>query len=175
MSTSLNPTSWTSFCRLLGLNQKMLKSDLLDIIFPTSGAKARKCQIELPGPYFVDFWGQGQKMLKSDLLDIVLSTYGAKARKNLNQISWTSFCRFPRSRPENVFFGSVGHHQSSNLRVQKADSLPPLLVLLGGNPNTCSSRFRPADKQGSMRHIRHQRRELNLCMKLPNEHKRETC
>ena len=117
----LNWMSWDPFCRLLDpmpenakigppgtyfadfwtQGQKILKSDLLGPILPTSGPKARKylnriswdpfcrlldprlenAEIGFPGIYFVDFWSQGQKMLKSDLLGPILSTSGPKARK----------------------------------------------------------------------------------------------
>ena len=82
--------------------QKIIKSNLLGMVLPISGAKARKSsnqrpgtgflyfwshipesrQIEPPGIGVVDFWSQGQKVIKSSLVGLVLSTPGAKARKS---------------------------------------------------------------------------------------------
>ena len=79
----------------------MLKSQFLDSIVSTSGAKARKCfESELLGLIlstsgakginveigtlcisFVDFWSQVWKMLKSEVLGPTLSTSGGKAGK----------------------------------------------------------------------------------------------
>ena len=70
-----------------------IKSNLLELILSTSGAKAGKSsnraswdyfcrlleprpeshQIERPGTGFVDFWRQDQKVIKSSLLGLVLS------------------------------------------------------------------------------------------------------
>ena len=128
-----NRSSWNPFCRFLGPMpenvqngtpgahfvdfraqcQKMLKSELLELILPTSGPNARKCsnrkswkvfcrllgptpenaQIGTPGPHFVDFWAQCQKMLKSVLLEPILSTSRANARNCSNRSSWNPFCR----------------------------------------------------------------------------------
>ena len=49
-----NPVSWVSFCRLLAP-----KTESLGVILSTSGADARKFQIESPGYRFVDYWNQG--------------------------------------------------------------------------------------------------------------------
>ena len=117
----LNWMSWDPFCRLLDpmpenakigppgtyfadfwtQGQKILKSDFLGPILPTSGPRAGKClnqtslnhfcrlldprpenaKIGFPGTHFADFWTQGQKMLESDLLRSILSASGPKARK----------------------------------------------------------------------------------------------
>ena len=124
----LNWTSWGPFCRLLDpmpenakigppgtyfadfwtQGQKILKSDLLGPILPTSGPKARKClnrtsldlfcrlrdprqendKIGLPGTHFADFWTQ--------------------ARKCLNRTSWDPFCRLLDPRRENAKIGHPG-------------------------------------------------------------------
>ena len=85
-----------------------MKSSLLGLVLPTSGAKARtssnrtsldwifrrlepmpKCnQIKLPGTGIVDFLNQDWKVTKSSLLGLVLSTSGAEARKSSNRPSW---------------------------------------------------------------------------------------
>ena len=125
-----NQAFWMSFCRLLeprpenaqidpsgahfvdfwSQGLKMLKSNLLELILSTSGAKAGMPQIEHSGAHFVDFWSQGQKVLKSRLLGVILSTSGAKARKRSNRASWASFCRLLQQNPESGQIEPPGRH-----------------------------------------------------------------
>ena len=83
----------------------MFKSNLLDLILSTSGAKAGMSQIEPSAAHFIDFWSQGQKMLKSSLLELILSTSGAKARKCSNRAFWSSFCQLLEPKPETAHLG----------------------------------------------------------------------
>ena len=111
-------SAWDWFCRLL--DQNLIKSSFLGLVFPISGANARKClkraswdsfcrlleprpeshQIKLPGTGFLDFWSQRQKVFKSSFLGFVLSTSGAKARKSSNRVSWDWFSRLLEPTPE---------------------------------------------------------------------------
>ena len=100
--------------------QKVIKSRLLELILPTSGAKIANSsnrdfwdwfcrlleptpeshQIESSGTDFVDSQSQSDKFIKSRLLRLILSTSGAQANKSLNQDFCFWFRRFlePRSQ-----------------------------------------------------------------------------
>ena len=106
----------------------MLKSDLLGLIFPTSGAEARKCWNRRPGTYSVDFWNQGQKMLQWDILDPILTTFRANVRKCLNRTSW-GFC--------------FVDFWSPNQKMLKSDFQEPILSTSGANAKKCSLQFWP--------------------------------
>ena len=102
-------------------NLKVIKSNLLGLVFSTSGAKAGKSsnlvsweslcrfldprmeshQIKLPGIRFVgfiDFLSQGRKVIKSRFLGMVFLTSGAKARKSSNRVFRDSLCRLLEPR-----------------------------------------------------------------------------
>ena len=60
----------------------MLKSNLLELILSTSGAKAGMPQIEPSGAHFVDFWSQGLKIAFLDQNHCVFKHFLKESWKN---------------------------------------------------------------------------------------------
>ena len=108
------------------------------------------------------------EILKSEPLELILKTSGAEAIKCLNRSSWSSFCRPPEPKPENVQIGSPGKYfedfSSQSHKVLKSSLLELILSSSGAKARKCLKSERSERGEQGERSIRPPPNTLELLL-----------